>query len=304
MIKTNLDLSIIILNYNAKSFLPACLGSIKPAKGINYEIIVVDNNSTDGSQDFLKNLKIKNLKTIFNSQNLGFATGNNVGVKNSSGRYLLFLNPDTIVGPKAVETALSFAKQHSRAGAISVKIELTNGKMDQGSHRGFPTPWRAFCHFSGLSKLFPQSKLFAGYQLGHLKNSPDPHQIDSCCGAFLLVSRLAGDKVGWWDENYFFYGEDIDLCYRLVQAGYQNYFLPQAKITHFWGGSSGIKKDSQKISQASLETKIRSAKMSTKAMEIFYQKHYAHQYPTLITSLVLLTIRILTVLRIALIKRR
>ena len=292
------DLSIIILNYNTKDFLEDCLSSIRKAKTdrFRFEIIVVDNASTDGSPQMVKK-QFPKIKLVANKKNLGFAAGNNLGVKKAKGRYLLFLNPDTIVRPNTFEEMIKFMDNHPDAGAATCKIELPNGKLDEACHRGFPTPWNAFCHFSGLEKLFPKSKIFASYTLGW-NDLNKTHQIDAGVGAFLMVRREVGDEVGWWDEDYFWYGEDLDFCYRIKEKGWKIYYVPKVKIIHYKGVSSGIRKESKKISTASRETKIRSAKMSTEVMRIFYQKHCQDKYPKIINWLVFQGINFLEKLRV------
>ncbi len=299
MTKENPQVSIIILNYNTGKFLKQCLQSIwksieknkKELKGVR--IIVVDNGSTDGSVKYIKPL-------IKNKKNLGFSAGNNVGVREALKKnpdYILFLNPDTVVSSTAIKTVLSFMQKKPEVGIATCRLELINGQLDEASHRGFPTPWRSFCHFFGLSKIFPQSRIFAGYTLGHLLGSRKPHEIDACTGAFMMVRTRVGKEVNWWDEDYFWYGEDIDFCYRVKRLGWKIFFLPQVKITHYRGVSSGIKKHSQGLSKAKLKTRLKAAKASTEAMRIFYKKHYLNKYPKIISFLVLITIEILQRIR-------
>lgn len=302
MNENKLKLSIIILNYNSGKFLGECLESIKLAN--DWEIIVVDNNSTDNSQ--LTTYNKATIKLIENKTNLGFAKGNNIGVKEAlknNPEYILFLNPDTIVSKKAINTAVDFMDRDPKAGAVTVKLELVNGKLDETSHRGFPTPWRAFCHFSGLGKIFPKSKLFAGYTLGHLLKNKRPHEIDACTGAFMMVRTSSGNKLGWWDEDYYWYGEDLDFCYRIRNAGQKVFFIPSEKIIHYRGVTSGIKKHSQSLSKANLETKIRSVKASTEAMRIFYRKHYQNKYPRALTKLILFAVDFLEKQRLSSIQK-
>jgi len=281
------SLSIIVLNYNTKELLGDCLKSIKKAKtdGFSIETIVVDNASTDGSAEMVKK-EFPNIKLIESRKNIGFAAGNNLGIPQTKGRYVLFLNPDTKVFPDTLKVMVEFMDKNSRVGAATCRIELPSGKLDDACHRGFPTPWNAFAHFSGLAKLFPKSKLFAGYSLGYLPKNKI-HQIDSGCGAFLMVRRKAGEGIGWWDENYFWYGEDLDFCYRLKEKGWKIFFVPKVKIIHYKGAASGIKKEAKHVTTASRETKLRSARYSTQVMRVFYQKHYINQYPRIISWLVL-----------------
>lgn len=297
--KNKIDLSIIILNYNIRDLLRDCLQSVDRATKNNfaYETIVIDNASTDGSAAMIKK-KFPKVRLIESKKNSGFAAGNNLGIPQAGGRYLLFLNPDTVVPPETLSVMIGFMDGNPKAGAATCRIELANGHLDDACHRGFPTPWNAFCHFSGLEKIFPKIKLFSGYSLGYL-SLDSIHEIDSGCGAFLIVRRLVGEETGWWDEDYFFYGEDLDFCYRIKKAGWQIFYVPGTKIIHYKGASSGIKKHSQKISTANRETKLRSARASTQVMRIFYQKHYRDQYSKMVNWLVLKGIDLMEKIRTA-----
>jgi GT2 family glycosyltransferase len=285
-----LDLSIIVVNYSAKEFLRKCIKSLLEhiSEKVSYEIIVVDNASADGSALELSDLKskISNLRIILNKENLGFSKANNQGIKISQKtKYVLFLNSDTVMQVQTIEKMINFMDIHSDVGAATCKLVMSNGQMDDATHRGFPTPWNAFSHFSGLEKLFPKSKLFAGYSLGWM-NFEKAHEIDALAGAFMLVRRTAGEEVGWWDEDYFFYGEDIDFCYMLKQKGWKIYYVPDVSITHYKGVSGGIKKVSKEIATASEETKERASKCRFNAMRIFYRKHYQQKYPWIVNFLV------------------
>lgn len=281
-----LDLSIIIVSYNAKDFLNKCISSIVGnVKNIAYEIIVVDNNSADNSSEMVKK-EFSQVKLISNRINGGFSKANNQGVKISQkSRYVLFLNPDTVVRKGAIEGMIDFMDLHKDAGAATCKLIMLDGEMDDASHRGFPTPWNAFSHFSGLARIFPKSRIFAGYNLGWM-DFDSTHQIDVLAGAFMLVRRIAGEQAGWWDEDYFFYGEDIDFCYMLRDKGWKIYYVPDVCITHYKGVSGGIKAVSKSITTASKETKKLATKWRFEAMRIFYKKHYKRKYPWIITKLV------------------
>jgi len=281
-----LDLSIVIVNYNAKEFLKKCLISIvKNAKHVSYEIIVIDNKSSDGSTAMVKE-EFPQVKLIANKDNVGFSKANNQGVGNSKeSRYILFLNPDTVIHEKMFEEMVNFMDIHKDAGAATCKLVMSNGKIDDASHRGFPTPWNSLCHFSGLSKIFPRSRIFAGYNLGW-ENFEKVHEIDALAGAFMLVRRSAGEQAKWWDEDYFFYGEDIDFCYMLKQKGWKIYYVPTVAITHYKGVSGGIKSVSKEITTASEETKKRATKWRFNAMRIFYRKHYKQKNSWIVNILV------------------
>lgn len=298
----NIDLSIIILNYNSGDYLQKCLQSIADSKIGDYsvETIVVDNASTDNSlqlaKSFLKNSSSNLRSTIYNlSSNLGFAAGNNQGLKISDpqSKYVLFLNPDTLIETNTLKTMLDFFENDSQVDAATCYIKLAKtNQMQPECHRGFPTPWRSFCYFTGLYKLNPKSAFLNGYFLGNL-DLTQIHPIEACVGAFLMVKRDVGNKIGWWNEKYFFYGEDLDFCYQLKQKGFSLYFNPFCQITHFQGVSSGIKKQSQKITQATRQTKILAAKSSTEAMKIFYQENLFKNYSWLTQKLVLFGIKLL-----------
>lgn len=282
-----LDLSIIIVNYNTRDFLAACLRSLRESisQELSYEVIVVDNASHDDSVDMLRR-EFPWVTTIANKENSGFAKANNIGIKKSSGRYVLFLNSDTVVSKEVLEEMVEFMDKYPRAGAATCYLKLEDGTMDDASHRGFPTPTNAFFHFSGLSKVFPHTKLFSGYSMGYA-NMTKIHEIDALAGAFMLTRREAGEEVGWWDDDYFFYGEDIDFCYRLKEKGWKIYFVPSISILHYKGVSHGMKKHTQDKTTADAETRTRSTYARFNAMKIFYNKHYVKKYPKWLTRLVM-----------------
>jgi len=317
-IKTMTSLSVVILNFNAGKYLKKTIQSLKKAyhedkkQKSSYQIVkvvVVDNASNDNSADFLKKesdwgFEIKLIET---SRNLGFSGGNNVGAEEAvidKPDLVLFLNPDTLVLPQALAQTTSFLASRSQVGAVTAKLVLEGGQADEASHRGFPTPWRAFCYFTGLRSAFPKSRLFAGYSLGNKLDNPEPHEIDACSGAFLMVKTSLGQKLGWWDEDYFLYGEDLDFCYRIKSVGKKIYFLPQAKIIHYWGISSGIKKHSASVSRATKETRLTSSKASIEAMRIFYRKHFFGKYPLALRWLVQGGISLLEKYRLAKIQKQ
>ncbi len=254
-----MTLSIIIVNYNVKYFLEQCLCSIKKAIAkIDTEVFVVDNNSSDGSMDYLKP-KFPFVKFIVNNENTGFSKANNKALASSAGKYILFLNPDTIVAEDSFEKCISFLDSNEEAGAIGVKMIDGKGKYLKESKRGFPSPWVSFCKLSGLTSLFPHSKIFARYYLGNL-NEKNNQIVDSISGAFLFARKEMLDKTGGFDEQFFMYAEDIDLSYRIQQAGYKNYYLSETTIIHFKGEST--KKD------------FRYIKLFYKAMSQFAKKHF------------------------------
>jgi len=297
-----MDLSIIILNYNSADYLKKCVESIGKSDigNYKYEVIVVDNSSTDNSIDLAKKSNIPNTKYLILNTNLGFAHGNNQGLKeiNPTTRFVLFLNPDTLVQKNTFKNMIEFFDKNSKVDAATCQIDLAlTGKIQPECHRGFPTPWNALCYFSGLSKLFPHSKIFSGYFMGNL-DTTIPHQIDACVGAFLMVKKAVGDKVKWWNEKYFFYGEDLDFCYQIKQHHFNLWFNPNCKITHFQGVSSGLISKSKHLSKASRVTKIKVAKASTQAMRIFYQENLFKNYSPITRGLVMFGINLLEIKRV------
>lgn len=290
-----IDLSIVVLSFNTKELLKECLASIKKNAGsaLNYELIVVDNASSDESAQMVRE-EFKDVLLIANKTNVGYTKGNNMVIKQAKGRYVLFLNADTIVYKNTLEVMVDFMDEYRDAAAATCRVELPNGKLDDSCHRGFPTPWRAFCHFFGLSKLIPNSELFNGYHLGW-KELDKIHEIDSCSGAFMIVRRTAGEEISWWDEDFFWYGDDLDFCYRLNEKGpsvnsgqgWKVYFVPTVKILHYKGVSGGIKSISRHLSRATRETRLRVTRARFEAMKIFYQKHYIGKYPKIVTWLIM-----------------
>lgn len=289
------DLSIIILNYNTKNLTLEAIKSIennypKEVSTGEYEVIVADNASPDDSlnafKEYKKQTKIKSFTVVDNKKNLGFSAGNNKAVPYAKGRYVLFLNPDTIANPGTLSYMVKFFDSHPMAGAATCKIISPEGKLDPNCIRGFPTPWNSFCHFSGLGKIFPKIPLFAGYLQSGWRDISKLQEVDALEGAFLMLPKKIGDEIGWWDEDYFFYGEDLQFSFDIRKAGYKIYYVPEVNIIHYSGASSGIKKESQKITTASLETKKKVQGWRFDAMRIFYKKNYSKKYPSFLNDLV------------------
>lgn len=262
-------LSVVIVNYNVKYFLEQCLCSVKKAiayhgaagsQGLldQIEVLVVDNCSTDGSVDWLRP-RFPFVQFIANTENVGFSRANNQALRQCRGKYVLFLNPDTILPEDCFQQCLSFMEGHPGAGALGLHMIDGGGQYLPESKRGFPSPWVSFCKMSGLTRLFPASKWLARYYLGHLSPA-GTHQVDVLSGAFMWVRKSVLDKTGGFDERFFMYAEDIDLSFRIRQAGYANYYLPAPTIIHFKGEST--RKDARYI------------KLFYSAMILFVHKHY------------------------------
>lgn len=287
-----LDLAIVIVSYNTKQLLADCLTSVcsavQPAGGM--EVIVVDNGSRDGSVEMVQS-QFSGVRLIVNADNRGFSAANNQGAAVAGSHYVLFLNSDTRVQPDALVRPLEYMQGQPAAGALTVRLVYPNGQRDPDNHRGFPTPWTSFCHFSGLDRLFSGRPLFDRYYQSY-KDFNKIHQIEVAAGSYLLMPAELFRRLGGWDEEYFFYGEDIDLCYRINQAGYQIIYYPEVEVTHYKGASSGLRKESAGVNQVSRETRIKAAVESVRAMSIFYEKYYRSQYPVFVTAAVLAAIRL------------
>ncbi len=288
------ELSIIILNYNVKDLLLNCLDSVFASRGKldRWQVIVVDNASSDGSVGAVRDFRERHpeVELVENRSNLGFAAGNNAGVKYAKAPVILFLNPDTLIKGHAIQKSLEKLLSDPDIGALGCKVELPDGRLDYSCHRGFPTPWNSFTYFSGLSKLFPRSPIFAGYSASYL-NPNESHEIDCISGSFLMVRKIAGEQIGFWDSDYFFNGEDIEFCYSLREKGWKIFYYPEVKIIHFKGSSSGLWQTS--VKEVERETKLNAATHAASAMRIFYKKHHYSSYPFLFRDFVLWGIKLL-----------
>lgn len=255
-----MKLSVIIVNYNVKHYLEQCLLSLhRSLRGIDAEIIVVDNHSQDGSVAYLRS-RFPKVRFVVSRHNLGFAGANNLAISQSIGEYVLLLNPDTIVGESTVSQVVGFMDAHPDGGALGVRMLHATGVSARESRRGKPSPEVAFYKMVGLCDRFPQSHRFAHYYMSYLPWD-QPEDIEVVSGAFCLLRREALARIGLLDEDFFMYGEDIDLSCRLLEAGYRNYYYP-AKIVHYKGEST------QKSS-------FRYVHVFYEAMLIYFRKHYA-----------------------------
>ena len=290
-----MDLSLIIVNFNTKDILKDCLKNLSKAlSSIDSEIIVVDNDSSDGSADMVEKSFPKVI--LIKSKNDGLAAGSNLGLKASKGKYLLYMGSDAFPTKETIEGMLQYMNENRNVGIATSKLLLRSGQIDLDAHRGFPTPWASITYFTKLNKLFPKSKIFNQYFLGY-KDLDNPHEIDLCISHFMLVRREVFAKIGNWDEGFFLYGEDVDFCYRTKEAGYKIMYLSQFSTLHYKGASVGIRKQTQDISLATKEIKVKMNKETTRAMRLFYQKHYSKKYPKIFTWFILFAISILEKVR-------
>lgn len=254
-------LSVIIVNYKVKYFLEQCLRSVeRAAEGIAVEVLVVDNASRDGSVEYIKE-RFPAVTLIAGEENLGFARANNLAIKKSRGEYVLLLNPDTMVPENCFREFLAFMDSKPEAGGCGAYMLHADGSFALESRRGLPTPFVAFCKMSGLAALFPKSRTFGRYYMRYL-NENEPNRIEIMSGAFMFLRRSALDKAGLLDEDFFMYGEDIDLSCRIMKSGYENYFLP-VRMLHYKGEST-------------VKSSYRYVHTFYQAMQLFFNKHYSH----------------------------
>ncbi len=271
-----MDLSIIIVNYNVRHFLEQCLHSVQKAiGGIRAEVFVVDNNSVDGSVTEIRQ-KFPWVRLIVNKENLGFSKANNQAIRQSAGRYVLLLNPDTVVEEDTFRKCLDFMETRPDAGALGVKMIDGKGAFLPESKRALPTPVVSFYKMFGLSALFPHSKRFGKYHMGHL-DKDQTHRVEVLAGAFMFLRKEVLDRTGLLDESFFMYGEDIDLSYRITLAGYQNYYFPETTIIHYKGEST--KKGS-----------LNYVRMFYQAMIIFAGKHFTSRKARTFSTLIRIAI--------------
>lgn len=256
-----MKLSVVIVNYNVRHFLEQALLSVQKAiAGLDAEIFVVDNNSVDNSVEMVAE-QFPGVKLIANKENLGFAKANNQAIRESTGEYVLLLNPDTVVQEDSLIKCCQFMDEHPDCGGLGVRMIDGKGKFLPESKRGLPTPAVALYKMTGLASLFPKSKTFGRYHLRYLPEN-ETHEVDVLSGAFMMLRRSVLDQTGLLDEAFFMYGEDIDLSYRITKAGYKNMYFPGTTIIHYKGES----------------TKKKSAnyvKVFYNAMVLFAQKHYS-----------------------------
>jgi len=288
-----LRLSIVILNYNTSDLLKDCLESI--GAPLETEIVVVDNASTDDSVAMVKK-NFPQVRVLQNPQNNGYTRGNNFAKGKVGGKYVLFLNSDTRVEKDTLSEMVKLMDEHPEAGASTCLTVLPNGKLYYACHRGFPTPWNSFCYFSGLAKLFPNSKTFAGYTATYLSLNT-LHEIDACSGTFLVIRKEILDDMGWFDEDYFSYGEDLEMCFQVKARGYKILFNPEVKLIHYWGASSGLKSTSAHVAKIDPVNQAKWNNARYDAMKIFYDKHYRSSYPEFVRSLIFFAIKLTMYLR-------
>ncbi len=276
----DLDLSIVVLNYDTREHLRACIESVRregsttlaePAGPINSELIVVDNASNDGSAEMVE-AEFPWVRLIRAPRNGGFAYGNNLAIPTARGRAVLLLNPDAELTPGAAGVLLAHLDAHHDEAVVGPKLVRDDGSIHLACRRSFPSPAVAFYRLSGLSRLFPRSPRFGRYNLTYLE--PDwETEVDAVTGACMLIRRQAIERVGLLDERFFMYGEDLDWCWRFKEAGWKVRYVPSVVVRHLHGAAS------QKRPFATTVHFFR-------AMDLFYRKHYAREYNPLLSAAV------------------
>ena len=257
-----MKLSVIIVSYKVKFYLEQCLLAVKKATaGIESEIYVVDNHSNDGSVEFIAE-RFPDINLISSNHNNGFSHANNIAIRQCSGEYVLLLNPDTNVGERSIKEVLKFMDAHPKAGGVGVKMLNADGSCAKESRRGVPTVATSFYKMTGLCACYPHSQRFAHYYMGHLPWDKSA-QIEIISGAFCMLRHSAIDKIGLLDEDFFMYGEDVDLSYRLLKGGYENWYVP-VEILHYKGESAH-------------KSSFRYVHVFYNAMLIFFRKHYGNK---------------------------
>lgn len=288
-------LSIIILSFNTKNLLKDCLVSIAKVRSeVNFEVIVPDNGSVDGSPQMVEKEFPWVKKVIKIGNNVGFARGNNKAKSYVFGEYVLFLNSDTIVPKSTLKESVAYLDEHKDVGAMTCKIVLPDRTLDKDSRRTFITPWIGITHlYLKLDRVFPKSKVFGRYWYGYIP-ADVTHEVDALQGAFFLVRKKILDDVGWFDEDYFLDGEDIDLSWKIKNAGWKIMYYPKIYIIHIKGAAKGKNK---KIKYVSFKEKLKYRMAGVNSMEVFYKKRLWKKYPLFLNILVILGIKLLKGMR-------
>ncbi len=271
-VKDPVDISIVVVSYNTQALLRSCIQTIYDYRDdLEVQVLVVDNASSDGSADMIA-AEFPEAVLIRNTVNVGFGRANNQALRIATGEHILLLNSDTELSPHALKECIGYLKQNPKIGMLTCKLVMANGSLDPACRRTFPTPFVALCRLLGLSSIFPKSKLFARYNLTYL-DPDETYEVDAIVGAFMLMPREAFLEVGLLDEVFFMYGEDLDWCYRFRQAGYGIVYYPKVHILHLKGASSK-------------KRPVWIIREFHRAMKLFYAKHYARKYVSVLNGMV------------------
>jgi len=281
-------ISFIIVNYNTKELLKDCVNNLLEIKKEIHEVevIVVDNQSFDGSEE-LMTYEYKDKVTFIKNPKNNLPDGHNLGYQASTGKYVVHLGTDCYPKAKDLLELIRYVEENPSVGLVTAKLVTKDGSIDWDAHRGLVTPWVALTHWTGLDNMFPTSKLFGGYFLKY-KDFSKPHEIDVCISHFMLIKKEAYQKVDHWDNTYFMYGEDMDFCLRIQEAGYKIYYIPGVEILHYKGGGIGRTTTAEEMNASRRDyNHMKKVRMETvRAMRIFYATHMAKRYPFFINWLV------------------
>jgi len=260
-----INLSICIVSFRARDLLRECLLSIyETVDSLSFEIIIVDNHSEDGTLEMLKN-EFHNVRLLVNDHNTGYTRPNNQAIRESRGRYIVLLNPDTLVKPNAIAELFGFLETHPQVGIVGPKVLNRDGTLQKQCRRSEARPWDSFCYFSGLSRLFPHDRRFAGYLMTYLDEN-STHEAEAVSGSCMMIRRQVIEQIGYQDENFFAYQEDTDYCRRARLAGWKVFYDPSAQIVHYGGeGGSNVQP-------------FRSIIEWHRSYYLYYRKHFAGDY--------------------------
>jgi hypothetical protein len=264
---------------------------------LDFDVIVPDNASTDGSSKMIAN-KFPKVKLIRLKQNLGFAKGNNKARKYCKGKYVLFLNSDTIVYPQTLRKSFEYMEKNEGVGAMTCKMIMGNGEFDKDSRRSFINPWIGFVHlFLRLDRVFPKSRIFGQYWYGYISEDK-VHEVDVIEGAYFFTRKKILDAVGWFDESYYLDGENIEICWQIKNRRWKIMYYPRVSITHFKGAAKG-KVTSEHRTSVPLKKRLKFRMAGVESMEKFYKRHLWNKYPLVLNILVLLGIKTMRAIRYA-----
>jgi len=260
-----IDISICIVSFHARDLLRKCLRSIYgTVDSLSFEIIVVDNHSEDGTLEMLKN-EFPDVRLLVNDHNTGYTRPNNQAIRESGGRYIVLLNPDTLVKPNAIAELFGFLETHPQVGIVGPKVLNRDGTLQKQCRRSEARPWDSFCYFSGLSRLFPHDRRFAGYLMTYLDENLT-HEAEAVSGSCMMIRRQVIEQIGYQDENFFAYQEDTDYCRRARLADWKVFYDPSAQIIHYGGeGGSNVQP-------------FRSIIEWHRSYYLYYRKHFAKDY--------------------------
>ena len=292
------NVTVIISCYNEIKFVEGCLNNLKKLRKTTcpgLKVIVKNQGSTDGSREGIEDAYP--WVRLINGENDGLSKAYNMCYKAADTEYLLFLGMDAFPEAGTLSGITEYLDKNQEIGAATCRLVLRDGSLDMDAHRAFPTPWVSLTRLIGLGSLFPNSKIFNKYFLPG-ENMEKPHEIDLCISHFMITRKKVLDQIGGFDEDFFLYGEDVDICYRIKQAGWKIMYLPQWRCLHWKGGSVGIRKSTRNIVKKPLTHRIKMQRLSTEAMKLFVKKHYSEKYPKILVHFMITSTKILGAIRV------